>query len=94
MNEPQFGGMTWRGWASLAAFLSFCAILVLVVGLGFGQSWPPATTYMTQAQIEALTTLCAKPNPIPNEPLPKKDHEDSFVPCMELRMFYKAWCEE
>jgi hypothetical protein len=49
---------------------------------------------MSQKQIEALTTLCGKPAPLPNEPLPKKDHEDSFVPCVELRMLYKAWCEE
>jgi hypothetical protein len=80
--------------------LAFVGMFLLCVGICLwvisarGQSWPPAVTYMSDAQIQAMSTLCGKPAPVPNEPLPKKEKEDSFVPCVELRMFYRQWCEE
>jgi hypothetical protein len=72
-----------------------CVFLFFMLsGKAIGQTHPPSTTYMSDAQIQALSTLCGKPAPIPNDPLPKKDHEDSFVPCVELRMLYVEWCGE
>jgi hypothetical protein len=87
--------MNYRFWTGFIMGVFVVSIAVCILwSFAYGQGGPgPAQTYMSQKQIEALTTLCGKPAPLPNEPLPKKDHEDSFVPCMELRMLYREYCE-